>query len=314
MALPAVAQQPTNQDFDVRVTIISRQVSPDRYGYVTVLRGYVDGTPAALKCDLCPGVPPGRYEGRWEKDKLRIRWAEAFGGRKVHDDKFEISLTGPKRDTTWNRSAPVLITAYGVSEQQCMEPIRLAYNVITKIDHPMNWRIVMACTPASWEKASLEFHALGGTRTAFTLWDSPMIPGGGTVLTVLNSEQFDRCMRPGCYVHTILHELGHFRRVTQDEAEAEKLAAEQEAALYREHPQTDFPSNDDVMKCLSSRDAACQITGEIGQLVQAVRTSPQLRASTTLTAGKPSPDFDPALSHGHYAARRPMAGEQRWRR
>jgi len=278
-ALPAVAQQPADQPFDVRITVLSSQVVRDRLGYVAVVQGYVDGTPAAMKCELCPGLSPGRYEGRWDKDKLRIRWTEAFGSRKVHEDKYEISLRGPKRDTTWSRTAPVLITAYGVTEQQCSEPIRLAYNVITKIEHPADWRIVMACTAASWEKASLEFHALGGTRIAFTMWDNPVVPTGGTVLTVLNSEQFDRCMRPGCYVHTILHELGHFRRVTGDEAVAEQFAAEGEAALYREHPQTDFPSNDDVAKCLSSRDAACPITGEIGQLVQAARTTLQTRAA-----------------------------------
>jgi hypothetical protein len=293
-ALPAVAQQPADQDFNVRVTITSSQASRDGFGYIAVLRGYVDGTPAALKCELCPALPAGQYKGRWDKDKMRIRWTEAFGDRKVRENRFEISLSGPKRDTGWSRGAPVLITPYGESERQCMEPIQLAYNVITKIEHPANWRIVMACTPASWEKASLEFHTLGGTRIAFTLWDSPTIPGGGTVLTVLNGEQFDRCMRPGCYVHTILHELGHFRRVTADEAVAEEFVAEQEAALYREHPPTDFPSNEDVMKCLSSRDAACPITGEIGQLVQTARTSLQSRAAAGAPrAGTLSPDLDP---------------------
>ena len=164
-ALPAVAQHPADQDFNVRVTITSSQATRDGFGYIAVLRGYVDGTPAALKCELCPALPAGQYKGRWDKDKMRIRWTEAFGDRKVRENRFEISLSGPKRDTGWSRGAPVLITPYGESERQCMEPIQLAYNVITKIEHPANWRIVMACTPASWEKASLEFRFTLGRHT-----------------------------------------------------------------------------------------------------------------------------------------------------
>ena len=34
------------------------------------------------------------------------------------------------------RDHPVLITVYGQSEQECLQPIRLAYNVINKIEHP----------------------------------------------------------------------------------------------------------------------------------------------------------------------------------
>ena len=302
-ALSAVAQQPSNEGVTVRVTITASQVSRDRLGYVAFLQGYVDGTPAAFKCELCPGLPAGRYEGRWEKDKLRIRWTEAFGNKKVHEDKYEISLRGPKRETSWSRETPVSIVAYGVTQQQCQEPMELAFNVIRKLAHPPDWRIVMACTAASWEKASLEFHAVGGTQTAFTIWDNPLVPANGTILTVLNGEQFDHCLRPGCYVHTILHELGHFKRLTAVEAVAEEYVAEQEAALYREYPQTDFPTSDEVVKCLTSRDAACPITGEIGKLVQAARTTLQARTQPVAqAAARPSPDLDsrPALDTRRY--------------
>ena len=284
----ALAQDSSDPQYSVRVTILSSQSARTTLGYVSVLRGYVDGTPAAFKCNECPALPKGGYEGRWDKDRLRIRWTEAFGKHRVHDDKYEVSLQAPKRDTSWSRDLPVSITAYGVSQQDCEEPVRLAVNVITKIPHPADWRIVMACTPGSWEKASLEFHALGGTRTAFTLWDNPIIPASGTVLTVLNSEQFDRCLRPGCYVHTILHELGHFKRVTGDEAVAEAFVAEEEAALYRESPQTDFPTSDVVVKCLSALNAPCPITGAIAELVEAARKTLQLRAAAVAASGTTS--------------------------
>jgi len=273
LASAAAAQNSADENFTVRVTIVSSQAQQDRYGYLSLLRGYVDGTPAALRCERCQVLPKGRYEGRWDKDKLRIRWIEAFGSHKAHEEKYEVGFSGPKRDTTWSRETPVSITPYGVSQQECQEPVRLAYNLITRIAHPADWRIIMACTPASWERASLEFHALGGTRTAFTLWDNPVIPARGTLLTVLNSEQFDRCLRPGCYVHTILHELGHFKRLTDDEAVVEAFVDEQEAVLYREFPKTDFPTNDDVVKCLSSADAPCAVTGPLAQLVDAARAA-----------------------------------------
>ncbi len=241
LALPARAGQ-SNDEFNVRVTVVASQVRRETFGYSVLLAAYVDGTLAELKCSQCDQPAPGRYSGRWDKDRIRIREQESFGNQKVKELKFDVSLRGPKRDLRWSTEQPVLITAYGLSEQQCRLPIQLANNVISKVDHPADWRVVIACTPESWQKIALEYQNVGGTRVAFTTWDSPRVPGDGVVLTVLNAEQFDHCMRPGCYVHTILHELAHFRKVTSVEAVAESDAAEHEQALYREHPASEFPS------------------------------------------------------------------------
>ena len=241
---PAHAQE--TDEFPVRVTVRTSQLRPDGFGSANWLTGYVDGTAATLKCSQCGQLQPGRFHGRWDKDTLRIRSTGMFGKHKVREDRFEVGLLGPKRDTSWSRDKPVLLTAYGTSEQQCVQPIRLANNVISKIDHPADWRVVIACTPQSWESASLEFHIVGGTRVAFTMWDNPKVPTGGVILTVLNAEQFDRCMRPGCYVHTILHELGHFRTLSSDENLVDADASEHEQALYREHPASEFPSMQDL--------------------------------------------------------------------
>jgi hypothetical protein len=234
-------------DYPVRVTIRTSDRRTEGYGSVVSLSGYVDGTAAELRCSgQCDRLLPGRYRARWDKDKLRIVATQSFGKRKAEEVKYEVSLQGPKRDLTWTRDHPVLITAYGQSEQECLQPIRLAYNVINKIEHPADWRIVMACTPQSWENASLEFHVVGGTRMAFTLWDDAKVPGHGVVLTVLNAEQFDHCMNDGCYVHVILHELGHFRKMSSDEKEVDADAKEHEEALYREHPASEFPTIRDL--------------------------------------------------------------------
>jgi hypothetical protein len=230
-------------DYPVRVTIRTSERRTEGYGSVVRLSGYVDGTDAELRCSgQCDRLLPGRYRGRWDKDKLRIGATQTFGKRKVEEVKYEVSLQGPKRDLTWAHDHPVLITAYGKSEEECLQPIRLAYNVINKIDHPADWRIVMACTPQSWENASLEFHIVGGTRMAFTLWDDPKVPGHGVLLTVLNAEQFDHCMSDGCYVRVILHELGHFRKLSSDEKEVDADAKAHEQALYRDHPASEFPT------------------------------------------------------------------------
>ncbi|HUK36301.1 MAG TPA: hypothetical protein VLV86_20435 [Vicinamibacterales bacterium] len=241
-APPSAAAPDEKPDYPVRVTIRSSERRAEGYGSMVTLTGYVDGTAAELRCSgQCDRVLPGRYRARWDKDKLRIVAPQSFGKRKPEEVKYEVSLQGPKRDLTWTRDHPVLITAYGQSEQECLQPIRLAYNVINKIEHPADWRIVMACTPQSWENASLEFHNIGGTRMAFTMWDDPKVPGYGVLLTVLNAEQFDHCMNDGCYVRVILHELGHFRKISSDEKEVDADAVEHEQALYREHPAAEFP-------------------------------------------------------------------------
>jgi hypothetical protein len=245
----AAAAADGKPDYPVRITIRTSERRAEGYGSVVTLSGYVDGTSAELRCSgQCDRLLPGRYRARWDKDKLRIIATQTFGKRKAEEVKYEVSLNEPKRDVTWTRDHPVLITAYGQSEQECLQPIRLAYNVINKIEHPADWRIVMACTPQSWENASLEFHVIGGTRMAFTLWDDPKVPGHGVGLTVLNAEQFDHCMNDGCYVHVILHELGHYRKMSSDEKEVDADAKDHEQALYREHPASEFPTIRDLAK------------------------------------------------------------------
>ena len=152
---PAHAQE--TDEFPVRVTVRTSQLRPDGFGSANWLTGYVDGTAATLKCSQCGQLQPGRFHGRWDKDTLRIRSTGMFGKHKVREDRFEVGLLGPKRDTSWSRDKPVLLTAYGTSEQQCVQPIRLANNVISKIDHPADWRVVIACTPTScrwWRSTS----------------------------------------------------------------------------------------------------------------------------------------------------------------
>ena len=251
---PSRAQE--TEKFPVRVTVVKSVLGRDGFGDSNWIIAYVDGTPAKLRCAQCGQLQAGRFHGRWDKEKLRVRSVEMFGKHKVREEKYDVSLDGPRRDTTWSRDKPVLITAYGVSEQECLLPMQLANSVIMKIDHPADWRVVMACTPQTWERASLEFHNVGGTRLAFTTWDNPLVPGNGVVLTVLNAEQFDRCMRPGCYVHTILHELGHFRKLSADETLVEADASDHEQTLYQEHPASEFPSIQDLKARAADRTRA----------------------------------------------------------
>jgi hypothetical protein len=269
LAGPLLRSPLAAQNFDVRVTVRSGQSVREGYGYTVYLSGYVDGTAARLRCSGCRLLNPGTYWGRWNKDNLVIQSQETFGKHKLREEKFEVSLRGPKRDTSWHTKKTVLITTYGTSEEKCRLPKLLAQNVIYNIDHPADWRIILTCTPHSWENANLAFHNLGGTRIAFTQWDNGQIPSGGVVMTVLNGEQFDHCMRPGCYVHTVLHELGHYRYATENEARADAYASERELTLFREHPATGFPSIQELkkqcedLKKSARRVISCKVTSDL---------------------------------------------------
>ena len=269
-ALPSPAPTPVTApdwgEFPVRVTIRKAQTYRSGFGGYELYFAYVDGTPAELKCEECSfTLKPGAYRGRWDKDKIVIRSFEGFNQNKQHDQKFKTHFLEERRDLTWNKTNAVLITAYGTSEENCRLPIRLAENVIRRIDHPANWKVLMACTPQAWQDLNAHYEMLGGTRLAFTRWDREDIPGHGTVLTVLDAEQFYHCMRPGCYVHTILHELGHFWYVTGKEELAERYAGEAERWVYWQHPaKSEFPFIDDLKKqcdlLMKSGSKGCRIT------------------------------------------------------
>src|SRR5713101_557044 len=75
--------------FPVRVKILTSERRTEGSGYVLRFAGYVDGTPAQLRCSAeCSQLRPGIYFGRWDKDKLKIRSVETFGKHKVLEDKF----------------------------------------------------------------------------------------------------------------------------------------------------------------------------------------------------------------------------------
>jgi len=56
---PYYAEPPPPRSLTITAQHRQSQAQQDRYGYLSLLRGYVDGTPAALKCDRCQVLPKG---------------------------------------------------------------------------------------------------------------------------------------------------------------------------------------------------------------------------------------------------------------